>query len=165
MSDQIEDIVDNLKQSSVWGRILLMIGFSFVLYMVVVPGIVILTIAQALFAAITGESNRNLRGLGSLVQQYVSQIIDFVSYNSELRPFPFSEFPAEEIVADAAQDTESSAAKKKAKKASKPKADTKAVAKTAVKKKAPAKKAAAKKPAKPAQTKTEDDTDSQPESD
>ncbi|MFT4863371.1 MAG: hypothetical protein ACI95C_002602 [Pseudohongiellaceae bacterium] len=155
MSDQIEDIVENLKQSSVWSRILLMMGFAFVLYMVVAPAIVILTIAQALFAAITGQPNRNLRGLGSLIQQYVSQIIDFVSYNSELRPFPFTEFPAEEIV--------EGAVKKKAKKASKPKADTKAVVKKAVKKKAPTKKPAAPTPTAP--TKTDDDTDLQPKPD
>ena len=144
MSDQIEDIVENLKQSSLWVRILLMIGFAFVLYMVIVPAIVILTIAQALFAAITGEPNRNLKGLGSLIQQYVSQIIGFVTYNSDLQPFPFTEFPSEELDESEVQAAKPKAAKKKADKAEKQTtaSDGKATVKKAVKKKAPAKKKA-----------------------
>lgn len=152
MSDQIEDIVENLKQSSVWVRILLMIGFAFVLYMVILPAIIILTVAQALFVAITGEANRNLRGLGSLIEQYVSQIIAFVTYNSEARPFPFSEFPSEEITDEGGSPSKTSPTKKKtgstadkkAKQSAPKKADTetKSTVKKAVKKKAPAKKAA-----------------------
>ena len=137
MSDQIDDIVENLKQSSLWVRILLMIGFAFVLYMVIVPAIIILTIAQALFAAITGEPNRNLRGLGSLIQQYVSQIIAFVTYNSDMRPFPFAEFPSEELFEAAEEASAPSPAKKKTETAKKPKAapEAKATVKKAVKKK------------------------------
>jgi hypothetical protein len=144
MSDQMEDIVENLKQSSLWVRILLMIGFAFVLYLVIVPAIIILAIAQALFAAITGEPNGNLRGLGSLIQQYVSQIIAFVTYNSELRPFPFSEFPSEELFDAEEKAAKPQTAKKKANKQAKPvpSADAKATVKKAVKKKAPAKKPA-----------------------
>lgn len=152
MSDKIEDIVENLKQSSVWVRILLMIGFAFVLYMVILPAIIILTIAQALFVAITGDPNRNLRGLGSLIQQYVSQIIAFITYNSDYRPFPFEEFPSEESVEMEEKPSLSSSVKKKSASgvnknakeggASKPAAETKATVKKAVKKKAPVKKVA-----------------------
>jgi hypothetical protein len=157
MSDQIEDIVENLKQSSVWVRILLMIGFAFVLYMVILPAIIILTIAQALFVAITGDPNRNLSGLGSLIEQYVSQIIAFVTYNSEYRPFPFSEFPSEELSKEVESPSKSESAKKKSgsttekkskqSESKKSETETKSTVKKAVKKKAPAKKAAKTSPA------------------
>jgi hypothetical protein len=140
----MDDIVENLKQSSLWVRIFLMIGFAFVLHLIIVPAIILLAIAQGLFAAFTGEPNHNLRGLGSLIQQYVTQIIAFVTYNSELRPFPFSDFPSEQGFESEEKAAKPRSTKKKADKESKPAdaAEGKATVKKAVKKKAPAKKSA-----------------------
>jgi hypothetical protein len=97
MTDKFEEIVDNLKQSSHWVRLPFMVAFGFILYLVFVPVVIVMMVAQILFALTTGQSNRNLRGLGSVVQQYVSQIIDYITYNSDERPFPFSDFPEEDI--------------------------------------------------------------------
>lgn len=97
MTDKFEDIVENLKQSSHWMRLPFMLAYGFVLYLIFVPVVIVMMVAQILFALITGESNRNLRGLGSVVQQYVSQIIDYITYNSNERPFPFSDFPEEDL--------------------------------------------------------------------
>ncbi len=152
MSDQIDDIVENLKQPSMWGRILLMVGFAFVLYLLIVPAIIILTIAQALFAAITGDANRNLRGLGFLIKQYVSQIIDFVTYNSDERPFPFADFPSENAFEEAEKERKAGAPKKASvastKKASQSSSEAPVAGSTSTTKKVAKKKAPAKKPAK-----------------
>ncbi|MBL4819669.1 MAG: DUF4389 domain-containing protein [Gammaproteobacteria bacterium] len=92
MSDDYDDVVDNVKQGSTWFRILFILGYCLVLY--VVAGVVIvLTLAQALFSVFTGEDNQNLRLLGSSLVEYVSQILNFMTYNSNQRPFPFSPFP------------------------------------------------------------------------
>jgi hypothetical protein len=74
-----------------------MLAYGFILYLIFVPVVIVVMAAQILFALITGQSNRNLRGLASVVQQYVSQIIDYITYNSNERPFPFSDFPEEDI--------------------------------------------------------------------
>jgi len=97
MTDKFEEIVDNLKQSSHWVRLPFMLAYGFILYLIFVPVVIVVMAAQILFALITGQSNRNLRGLASVVQQYVSQIIDYITYNSNERPFPFSDFPEEDI--------------------------------------------------------------------
>ena len=83
-----DDVVDNLKESSTWVRILLMAGFAVALY---VTGVVLLviTLAQILFSLITGDSNANLRRVGASLSDYVAQILAFLTYNSESRPFPF----------------------------------------------------------------------------
>lgn len=160
MSDKFEEIVDNLKQPSHWIRLPFMVAYAFVLYLIFVPAIIVIMVAQLLFALITGESNRNLRGLGSVVQQYVGQIISYILYNSEERPFPFSDFPSEDLSVveqtvtsnPKADTTEEKEKPKKAKKAAvKPKSgkvtepDTKSSEKTAVKKSQAKKKAPAKK--------------------
>lgn len=97
MTDKFEEIVDNLKQPSHWMRLPFMVAYGFMLYLIFVPVVIVMMVAQIFFALITGESNRNLRGLGSVVQQYVSQIIEYITYNSNERPFPFSDFPEEDI--------------------------------------------------------------------
>ena len=93
MSDNMNEIVDNLKQVPAWIRIIFMLAFAIVLYIIIAPVIFILMIAQALFSVITGKTNRNLTLLGFALSQYVSQILKFITYNAEEKPFPFSDFP------------------------------------------------------------------------
>ena len=148
MSEKFEDIVDNLRQPSAWIRVVLMLAFAVFLYLIIAPVILVLMVVQALFAVITGAENENLRFLGSALTVYVSQILEFVTYNSEIKPFPFSDFPeaGEQAAAPAPARQEEAdredepitappAPKKKAakKKAVKKKASKKAAKKTASK--------------------------------
>lgn len=114
MTDKFEEIVDNLKQPSHWVRLPFMLAFGFVLYLIFVPVVLVVMAAQILFALLTGETNRNLRGLGAVVQQYVSQIVDYITYNSDQRPYPFSDFPTEgfEPETDAAESAKTKNGKK-----------------------------------------------------
>lgn len=82
-----DDIVENLKEPSQWLRIAFMIALAVALY---VAGVVLtlLTIAQAVFSLLTGKDNENLRALGKDLSTYVHQILEFLTYNSELKPFP-----------------------------------------------------------------------------
>jgi len=130
-----------------------------VLHLIIGPLIVLLALAQGLFLVFTTKPNENLAGFGALLVTYVSQILNFVTFNSESRPFPFSDFPARQVdpaeVAGAddgpsdstsavpAQEEDKAEAGKPAKKALK-----KAPKKTASKKKAVSKKKATGKVAK-----------------
>ena len=93
MSEEFEDIVDNLREPSVWIRILFMVGFALLLYLVITPVLLVLGLAQALFVLFTGEDNEKLRGLGGALAEYVHQILSFFTYNTNEKPFPFSDFP------------------------------------------------------------------------
>lgn len=135
MSDELDEIVDNLREPSSWLRIVFMVGFGVVMYLIIAPLILILMVAQALFSVLTGESNYNLRRFGKALTEYVQQILLYLSYNSHDKPFPFDDFP--ELDEEAASDSESKPAAKSAAKTKK-----KAAKKTA--KKAPRKTAAKK---------------------
>ena len=96
MSEDLDDIVENLREPSAWARVVFMLGFSLVLYMVIIPLTLLLTLAQALFSVFTGEDNDNLRHFGASLLAYISQVVRFLTFNSDERPFPFSDFPEDQ---------------------------------------------------------------------
>ena len=96
MSEDLDDIVENLREPSAWARVVFMLGFSIVLYMVIIPLTLLLTLAQALFSVFTGEDNDNLRHFGASLLAYISQVVRFLTFNSDERPFPFSDFPEDQ---------------------------------------------------------------------
>ena len=151
MPDELNEIAKNITQPSVWIRMLLMTVFAIAFYFILLPLILTLSIAQALFTLITGKGNANLKYFSSALELYISQLFKFMTYLSEVKPFPFSDLP--DVEDDSLQ--EKSAPKKTNKKtntAGKHEIEVSAastvVTKPAVKKKAATKKAARKKAAK-----------------
>lgn len=101
-----DDIVANLKQPSQWFRVAFMVVFAVVLYVVAVV-LTLLTVAQILFSLLTGSDNENLRALGKDLSTYVHQILAFLTYNSDSKPFPFTTYPStEEVVPPASEQEE-----------------------------------------------------------
>ena len=167
-----DEIVDNLKTPSEWLRVLYMAGFVVALY---VTGVVLLVLmlAQIMFSLITGTDNTNLRRLGASLSDYVAQILGFLTYNSELRPFPFTPFPITEPetpeaqdpaspapkTAPAAQEQAQAAPKTTPTKRAAPRKSTAQKKTTTPKKPAAAKTAASKTPKKSTATQTKKETD------
>jgi hypothetical protein len=148
MSDTLNEIVDNIAQPSAWIRILLMTVFAVASYFFLLPLILVLSIAQALFTLITGKGNANIRYFSSALELYISQLFKFMTYLSEVKPYPFSDLL--EVEDDSLQ--QESAPKKTGKKTDgaakdevKVSAASTVVVKPAVKKKAATKKSATKK--------------------
>lgn len=136
-----DEFVENLKQPSAWLRILFMAGFVIALY---VAGVVlmVLMLAQILFSLITGSDNINLRRLGAAINLYVAQILDFLTYNSELKPFPFAPFPLDEASDIAEEAAEVAAATAAARSSHEQAAETAAESAAVVQAEVAAKKAA-----------------------
>jgi len=84
-----QQVKQNLQNTNQWIRILYMVLFWIVLYFsMVVTGVLIFI--QVLFALITGEDNKNLRQFSAALTQYINQIILFLTYNDNRKPFPFA---------------------------------------------------------------------------
>lgn len=90
-----DDLKKNLTSGNQWMRLLYMVLFFFLLE---IAGVVMLAVVvlQFLFAIITGGANDNLRRLGDQIASYVYQTLQFLVYNTEEKPFPFSEWPESE---------------------------------------------------------------------
>lgn len=82
------DFETNVKQRSTWLRLFFMIVF-FALYAVsrlVIAAVVALQFFWVLF---TGETKEPLRELGQSLATYTYQIIRYLTFNTEEKPFPF----------------------------------------------------------------------------
>lgn len=90
-----EDIKSNLLNSKHWLRLLFMVIFAVFLQIArVIMWVVV--IVQFLFALITGQDNINLRQFGLALSTFIFQTLKFLTYNSEEKPFPFSDWPEPE---------------------------------------------------------------------
>src|SRR5690606_31398750 len=89
------DFKTNILSPQHWLRILIMVFFAVVTW---VLGIIftVLVVAQALFSLVTGRDNPNLRQLGGALSLYFYQVLRFLVYRSDFRPFPFAPFPIDD---------------------------------------------------------------------
>lgn len=89
-------IEENLKRRSTWVRLLFMIVFV-AIYMItrIVFGAVV--VFQFLWVLFTAETNKQLTELAQSLATYTYQIMRYLSFNSEDKPFPFNaEWPTGE---------------------------------------------------------------------
>ena len=93
-SPEVNDLQQNIKSRSTWTRALFMVVIL-VLYFVSRLVVLAVIILQFFWVLLTTESNQQLREFGHSLALYTCQTIDFLTYNSEKKPFPFdNEWPS-----------------------------------------------------------------------
>ena len=132
MSDEnvTEELKEHVKDGSVWTRLLFMALFA-ALYWAAEIVLAVVVLFQFLSVLLTGKKNDNVLMLGAQISTYAYQVFRFLTYNSEEKAFPMSDWPS------AAELSEQTTKKTAAPKAATPKAAAPA------RKRAPAKKPAA----------------------
>jgi uncharacterized protein YqhQ len=84
---------EHLKSRSTWLRLFFMIVLAF-FYAVSRLVTVVVIVAQFCHVLFTGETNRPLRDFGLSLATYTYQILCYLTFNTEQRPFPFdAEWP------------------------------------------------------------------------
>lgn len=130
-----DELKENVRDTSVWLRLLFMALFA-VLYWVAEVVLIVVVLFQFLVVLFTGKKNGNVLSFGAQLSTYAYQIFRFLTYNSEEKPFPLGEWPS-----DAALSEKGAAPAAAATAEAKPK-------RAAPRRRAPAKKAAPKAAAK-----------------
>jgi len=98
-TENVESAVSSWKNRLLsvdhWLRFAFMVLFILILSVVsyLIVGLVIL---QFFWALIAGEGNDKLRDFGSSVSSFISQVLRFLTYNTNTKPFPFADWPASE---------------------------------------------------------------------
>lgn len=69
-----------------------MVLFSLVLQ-VAGSVMMLLVLVQFLFSLFTGKANSALLELGSSLSKFIYQALEFLTYNTEEKPFPFADWP------------------------------------------------------------------------
>ncbi len=96
---QNKAIPNNLKDVNQWLRILYMLLFA-IIFNVATAVLWVVVLVQALFSLLTGSSNANVKQLGSGLTQFILQIMQYLTYQSEEKPFPFQAWPETEAVSE-----------------------------------------------------------------
>ena len=79
---------ENLKRRSTWIRLVFMVVFVAIYAITrIVFGAVV--VFQFLWVLFTAETNKQLTGLGQSLATYTYQIMRYLTFNSEDKPFPF----------------------------------------------------------------------------
>ncbi|WP_396589210.1 DUF4389 domain-containing protein [Bermanella sp. R86510] len=110
---------NNLKSESFWLRSLFMVLF-FIVFRIADILVLLVAISQWFYVLLTGDSNASLSRFSGGLAAYVAQIVNYLSYNAEQKPFPFSDWPepGDESTGKSSSANKSSAKKSTAKKTS-----------------------------------------------
>ncbi len=86
-----EELNQNLKQINTWKRIAYILIFAIVMGVVrtLLWVIILLQIASAL---LTGSPNQHILNFGQKLSAYIYHILLFLTFNTDVIPFPFSDW-------------------------------------------------------------------------
>lgn len=88
VSAEESPLAKNLKSKSIWMRLvfMLVIGFLYSVSRIVVGAVIIV---QFLWVLFTSETNAKLQAFGKSLATYTNEIILYLTFNTEDRPYPF----------------------------------------------------------------------------
>lgn len=86
---------DRMTDRGIWIRALYAVFFS-ITYTLAKTIIMLIVIFQFIAALISGSVNEALLRLGTNLSTYVYQVLQFLTFNDETLPFPFSDWPDQE---------------------------------------------------------------------
>ena len=79
---------DNLKSKSTWLRLVFMIIFAAIANLtLLVTGFIV--VIGFLFVLFTGDVNEKVRQAGAVVSCYLAEILRYLTFNTDTKPFPF----------------------------------------------------------------------------
>ena len=90
-------IEENIKSRSTWLRLLFMFFYCVIgtVTMTVLSVVVVLSFLWVLFL---GEKNAQLQQAGQVIAAYLYELVRFLTFNTEDKPFPFgNELPSADI--------------------------------------------------------------------
>ncbi len=82
----------NLTNGQTWMRLVYMILFA-VVFGVAEMVVAFVVLAQFAFKLFGGEANQHLAAFGDGLAQYFRDIVSFMTFHAEDKPFPFAPWP------------------------------------------------------------------------
>ena len=93
MNDKVKEVRENVKNVDTWIRGLFIIIYGVIFY-VLFWIIWLVVIFQFLMKVIMGTLNPNVMNFSGGLTRYAFQILQYVTFQSEERPWPFGPWPA-----------------------------------------------------------------------
>jgi len=90
-------IEENIKSRSTWLRLLFMLGY-YVIGTVATAVLSLVIVLGFFWVLFTGEKNSQLQQAGQAIAAYLYEIIRYLTFNIEDKPFPFgNDWPSADI--------------------------------------------------------------------
>jgi len=86
------ELRSNLRETSTWKRLVFMVLFA-VAFQLGELLLAAVAVIQFLFRLITGGCNDRLAVFGAGLAEYLRQVVAYLTFASESRPFPFDNWP------------------------------------------------------------------------
>ena len=94
MTDETESIEQKPQTPNRWTRVLYMLLF-FIAYSAAEFVLGVVVIIQLIITLVTGSTNTRLKAFGKQVSLYVYDVLLFLTFNTEEKPFPYASWPDE----------------------------------------------------------------------
>ncbi len=85
----------NLQSKSTWVRVLYMLLFVLA-YSAAEFVLGVTVVIQVIIKLVTGSLNERLKTFGKQISLYIYDVLNFLTFNTEDKPFPFDEWPTDE---------------------------------------------------------------------
>ncbi len=85
----------NLQSKSTWVRVLYMLLFVLA-YSAAEFVLGVTVVIQVIVKLVTGSLNERLKTFGKQISLYIYDVLNFLTFNTEDKPFPFDEWPTDE---------------------------------------------------------------------
>lgn len=86
-----EELKKEFLAKSKWLRLLFMIIYAIIFYVLMHIAIGLIALIQFLITLFTGKANKDILAFSKSLNAYLYQIMQFLTYNAEAKPFPFGE--------------------------------------------------------------------------
>lgn len=92
-SDNGKALKNKLANPKHWVRLILMLLMFLILFYLVKFIVSVTLIVQWVLVLLSGTPNERLKSFTKSLNRYGYQIMEFISFNSDERPFPLSDWP------------------------------------------------------------------------
>ncbi len=109
-----DKLTDKLAVKDKWIRLIFMILYAIVVYWVAILVIAIITLFQFIYTLFVGKPLHTLVPFSRSLSEYIKEVLGYITYVTEAKPFPFKPWPGQEAPKPAAKKaaTKKPAAKK-----------------------------------------------------
>lgn len=88
-----EDVKENVKNRLAWLRLFFILVFALLFYVTSIV-LAVTVVVQFGFVLLGGRANAQLQRFGRSLGRYLDEMVQYATFNSDRRPFPFSDFPS-----------------------------------------------------------------------
>jgi hypothetical protein len=89
-----QSLKDKISAKDKWLRLLFMVIFAVIVYFVALSLVWLVALCQFFYTLFTNKPNKTLQPFAASLSKYICQVMTFLTYTCEEKPFPFQSWPS-----------------------------------------------------------------------